>query len=153
VHTIKLMLINYLTNSIARSYASKLNVQVMTIQKQKIVRIFFQKKKKFTRSARKPMWHAVAWSDRVPRRPPAPPRGVFFFIFFFSSFLLLTNFLIHKLGAQLILWNKLCTQLDIYRKSYAHNLSLKKKIYAQVILRVVVHISCTHKFCASQTYA
>jgi hypothetical protein len=56
---------------------------------------------------------------------PRPHVG-FFFIFFFSSFPLLTIFLIHKLGAQLILWNKLCTQLDIYRKSYVHNLSLKK---------------------------
>jgi hypothetical protein len=53
-----------------------------------------------------------------------------FFIFFFSSFALLTIFLIYKLGAQLILQNKLCTQLNVYRKSYAHNLSLKKKIYA-----------------------
>jgi hypothetical protein len=56
---------------------------------------------------------------------PRPHVG-FFFHFLFSSFPLLTIFLIHKLGAQLILWNKLCTQLDIYRKSYVHNLSLKK---------------------------
>jgi hypothetical protein len=40
------------------------------------------------------------------------------------------------------LQKKLCTQLIV-----------KEKIYAQVILRVVVHISCTHKFCVSQTYA
>jgi hypothetical protein len=38
-------------------------------------------------------------------------------------------------------------------KSYAHNLSLEKKIYAQVILQVVVHTSCMHKFCSNQTYA
>jgi hypothetical protein len=99
----------------------------------------------------KPIWRGVAGSDRAPRRLPAPPRGTFFSFSFFSSFPLLTIFLIHKLGTQLILWNKLCTQLDIYRKSYAHNLS-SKKIYTQVIIRVAVHISCTHKFCASQTY-
>jgi hypothetical protein len=31
-------------------------------------------------------------------------------------------------------------------KNYAHNLSLERKIYAQVILQLVVHTSCTHKF-------
>jgi hypothetical protein len=25
------------------------------------------------------------------------------------------------------LWNKLCTQLDVYRKNYVYNLSLEKK--------------------------
>jgi hypothetical protein len=49
------------------------------------------------------------------------------------------------------LWKKLCTQLDVYRKNYAHNLLFEKNIYTQVILQVVMHISCTHKFCSNQT--
>jgi hypothetical protein len=32
-------------------------------------------------------------------------------------------------------------------KNYEHNLSLDRKIYAQVILQLVVYTSCTHKFC------
>jgi hypothetical protein len=38
-------------------------------------------------------------------------------------------------------------------KNYKHNLSLDRKIYAQVILQLVVYTSYTHKFCTNQTYA
>jgi hypothetical protein len=52
---------------------------------------------------------------------PRPHVGVFF-LFVFSSLLLLTIFLTHKLGAQLVLWNKLCTQLIVKGKKYTHKL-------------------------------
>jgi hypothetical protein len=60
-------------------------------------------------------------------------------------------FLIHKLCAQLVEISY--AHNSTFKKNYAHNLSLERKIYAQVILQLVVHTSCTHKFCANQTYA
>jgi hypothetical protein len=39
------------------------------------------------------------------------------------------------------------------QKNYEDNLSLDRKIYAQVILQLVVYTSCTHKFCKNQIYA
>jgi hypothetical protein len=44
------------------------------------------------------------------------------------------------------------TTQRLQEKNYAYNLSLERKIYAQVILHLVVCTSCTHKFCANQTY-
>jgi hypothetical protein len=54
----------------------------------------------------------------------------------------------------------MCTT-HIYGKSYAHKSKFTKKlctqvvvsekIYTQVILQVVMHTSCTHKFCSNQT--
>jgi hypothetical protein len=40
-----------------------------------------------------------------------------------------------------------------FKKNYAYNLLLERKIYAQVILQLVVYTSCTHKFYANQSYA
>jgi hypothetical protein len=45
----------------------------------------------------------------------------------------------------------MCTTYHL-QKNYAHNLSLEKKLYTQVILETVVHTSCTCKLCAYQTY-
>jgi hypothetical protein len=54
----------------------------------------------------------------------------------------------------------MCTT-HLYEKSYAHNskfteklctqVVVREKIYTQVILQVVMHTSCTHKFCSNQT--
>jgi hypothetical protein len=41
----------------------------------------------------------------------------------------------------------------LQKEKYTHNLTLDKKIYAQVISQLVVYTSCTHKFCTNQTYA
>jgi hypothetical protein len=59
----------------------------------------------------------------------------------------------YNLCVQLIFMEKLCTQLDVYRKNYAYNLLLEKKIYTQVIFQVVMHTSCTHKFAPIKLYA
>jgi hypothetical protein len=43
-------------------------------------------------------------------------------------------------------FHKLCAHI-VYLKSYVRNLSLKYKLYAQVILQIIVHTSCMHKLC------
>jgi hypothetical protein len=45
------------------------------------------------------------------------------------------------------------TTRRLQKKNYAYNLSLERKIYAQIIFQLVVYTSYTHKFCANQTYA
>jgi hypothetical protein len=52
----------------------------------------------------KPIWRAVAWSDRAAR--PARARFIFFFYFLFSNFFSLTIFLAHKLCVQLVFMEK-----------------------------------------------
>jgi hypothetical protein len=75
--------------------------------------------------------------------PCSPTAIVSFFLFSFF------NIFFHKLCAQLVFQKKLRTQLVVYIKSYAYNSSLKKKLYAQVILEIIVHTNCTDKFCMS----
>jgi hypothetical protein len=84
MHTI--MLINYLTNFIARSYASKLNVQVMTIPKQKIVRIFFKKKEIHKERAKTNVARGCLERPRAAPSACAPTWGIFFIFFFLVSF-------------------------------------------------------------------
>jgi hypothetical protein len=66
--------------------------------------------------------------SKRPRRPcPARAHVGLFLFFFFSSFFFQQFFLYISYMHNSSLWKKLCTQLDVYRKIYAHNLLLEKK--------------------------
>jgi hypothetical protein len=71
--------------------------------------------------------------------------GFSFFSFsFYSSFFIQQFFLYISYVHNSSLWKKLCTQLDVYRKNYAHNLLLEKKN---------IHTSYSPSSCAHKLYA
>jgi hypothetical protein len=92
------------------------------------------------------VWRAVAPSDRAAR----PPRRFPFFCFLFK-FLLSTIFLIYKLCVQLIFMEKVMHTNRSFTEKLCTQVVVSEKIYTQVILQVVMHTSCTHKFCSNQT--
>jgi hypothetical protein len=91
-----------------------------------------------TKSARGRLERPQRLSTRTPH--------VGFFHFLFSSFLLSTFFLIHKLCAQLIFVEKVMHTTRRLQKKLWTQLVVREKIYAQVILQVIVHTSCMHRF-------
>jgi hypothetical protein len=76
----------------------------------------------FMRTGAKLVWRAVAPSDRAARPPRRFPFFVFFLNFFFQQFFLYISYVYNS-----SLWKKLCTQIEVLQKNYAHKLLLAKK--------------------------
>jgi hypothetical protein len=86
--------------------------------------------------------------SKRPRRPSPAPVSFFYFLF---KFLLSTIFLIYKLRVQLIFMEKVMHTNRSFTEKLCTQVVVREKIYTQVILQVVMHTSCTHKFCSNQT--